>query len=205
MMHIHKFARLAVALLVLGGAAAGPATAGGKHDWLIVPGERIGPITPASTEKDLLLLLGVENLKRSEIGVGEGETVKGLRVYPGTPNELEIIWKSGTKNPASVTAYGEGGKWKTRDGLRIGSTLAEVEAANGKAFKLYGFGWDYGGRVAGWNGGKLSEQIYMDFEPTGKVPEKQAALVLGDSEFASDLPIMRKMLPVVRRITVEFK
>lgn len=198
---------IAAAAAIVGAAfvmAAGPLQAGGEHDWLIVPGERFGPVTAKSTMADLRRAFGAGNVKPDEIAIGEGETLKGARVYAATANEIEIIWKEKSPTPLSVTTYGKGGKWKTAGGLRIGSTLAEVEAANGRAFKLYGFGWDYGGRVAGWKGGKLPEAIYMDFEATVELG-KQADLVMGDREFASDLPVMKKTKPVVRRISVEFK
>jgi hypothetical protein len=51
-------------------------------DWLIVPGERVGPITAKTSETALEALFGVENVERVEVYVGEGSTVPGTAVYP---------------------------------------------------------------------------------------------------------------------------
>ena len=176
---------------------------------MIVPGERIGPVTAASTRQSLAKQIGADNVRPSEIPIGEGETLKGLLVYPGTANELQIIWKDAGGTPASIVLYGaqdggETGKWRTREGLGIGSPLGEVERANDRAFRLYGFGWDYGGRTAGWSGGKLNEAMYMDFRPTADLG-KAAEAVMGDAEFSSGHPVMQQLKPVVRRIAIEFK
>jgi hypothetical protein len=77
-------------------------------------------------------------------------------------------------------------------------TLAQLEKLNGKPFTFSGFGWDYGGGVAGWGGGKLensgisvqlreSPLIYEYMEQT------ELARVLGDQQVSSSEPVLEKM------------
>ena len=60
--------RLIVALVVvlLGTASAQ------KNDWLIVPGQRVGPITASTTRADLDILFGKDNVRESNLDISEG-------------------------------------------------------------------------------------------------------------------------------------
>ena len=46
-------------------------------------------------------------------------------------------------------------KWKLPYGLKVGMSLQELEAINGKPLSFYGFEWDNGGLVFDWNKGNL--------------------------------------------------
>ena len=46
------------------------------HDYLIVPGVRIGPITPSSTESELRKIFGAAAV-RGDVDIGEGVTEPG--------------------------------------------------------------------------------------------------------------------------------
>ena len=59
----------------------------------IDPAKNVGEITKLSTEQDLIRLYGKRNVKRTEIGVGEGEVVKGTILFPDTDKEILIEWK----------------------------------------------------------------------------------------------------------------
>lgn len=91
------------------------------NDWLVVPGERIGPVRASTTKSELIVLFGAEVVKNGEINVGEGVC-----------------------------------RWKTPQGVSIGTTLKELEKLNGGPFKLAGFAWDYEGAIISWEEGKMS-------------------------------------------------
>lgn len=148
---------------------------------------------------------GADNLREETMPGPEGESYTATVLYPGdTARRLEIVWADDARNaPASVSVSGEGSLWRGPHNIAIGDDIARVEAANGGPFRLWGFGWDYGGWVSEWNGGQLGDQnncrVRVRFEaandPVG---------VLGDSEFASDIAAMRAAAPTVREFGLMF-
>ncbi|MBS0386181.1 MAG: hypothetical protein JSS00_12620, partial [Proteobacteria bacterium] len=82
-------------------------------------------------------------------------------------------------------------------------SMADVERANGGAFVLYGFEWDYGGTVTDWRGGAFAPQdnchVRVGFQPGG-----DAGRASGDSAFRSDSTEMHNAHPYVSIIGVSF-
>lgn len=139
-----------------GAAASGGGPAGDPLDRTLVPGVRAGPLTATTSEEALMALLGSERLVRAEIPVGEGFCFPGTVLFPGTADEAEVTWQDAARTrPAAVRVEGEGGGWITPEGVRVGMTLSELVQANEGPLLFLGFGWDYGGRVADWLGGRL--------------------------------------------------
>lgn len=202
---IRYLAGMAVAV---GFAAAGAMQSGiaaDKRDRTIVPGERVGGVTAGSTLRQLQALYGKRNVREKKVYVGEGQYTPGLVLFPGTRAEVEFRYHDGSKRIALAVISKPKSPWRTRNGIRIGTTGARIERLNGKPFTLYGFEWDYSGRLAGWNGGKLSEDLIPDFRPGVKLPLKQAEKVMGDGKFSSANPVMRRSKIVVYRLLVGLK
>ncbi|MBL7648093.1 MAG: hypothetical protein JNK74_18065 [Candidatus Hydrogenedentes bacterium] len=186
-------------------------------DWLIVPGERVGPITPTSSAADLIAVYGAENVRDEPYPLGEGETEPGTAIFPGDPTRrVLILWNDLDKKalPLAARIDGAGSQWKTAEGLAVGTSLKRVEELNGKPFLLYGFGWDYGGQLVDSNGGALKDLPHEDpeggfrggallltFQPDAGADD---STVLGDSTFSSDLPAMQSVDPKVSMIIVSF-
>jgi hypothetical protein len=112
---------------------------------------------------------------------------------------------SSRREPRSIRVLGTA--WKTDDGIRLGTTLKELEQLNGRPFTLAGFGWDYSGTVYGWNGGELGARL----ERPGRVllrlapqPNADDGAVLGEGGFPSNDPAMQALNPTVYDIIVEF-
>lgn len=195
-------------------SAASTPTETPPAEWLIVPGERVGIITAATTEADLIAEYGADNVRDEDFYLGEGETEPGTVVFPEDDTKrLMILWSDpATRHgPVAVEISGKGSVWKTADGLGIGSTLTAVEAINGKPFSLFGFEWDYGGRVSDFMGGALGTpegalQITFqpDYDADPPFPADQMLEVVGDSEFRSDHPVMRALDPVIYSMTIGF-
>jgi hypothetical protein len=187
------------------------------NDWKIVPGERVGPITRASTLASLQKDFGVANVREQTIVGAEGEEFPGVMVYPDTPSRrLAIMWGEGDAagHPAHIDiCYGQeqGGtcQWKTAQGITLGASLMQLERLNGHLFHLAGFGWDYDGVVLSWDGGRLEPlraaglfmQLYPDPATLAK-PDMQKAYrqVQGDHSFSSGHPAMRALNPRVSSI-----
>jgi hypothetical protein len=176
--------------------------------WQIIPGTRVGAITAKTTLAGLERLYGKSNVREKKIDVGEGEQAPGAVVFPDDPaRRLEIVWKEGGKTPAAVRVRGTRSRWKTPQGITLGTSLKELEKLNGKPFRLYGFSWDYGGLVESWQKGKLAgleakmSLILSQGEKTG-VSDQEYQKVLGDTPFSSGHPVMQKMNPRVTEVNI---
>lgn len=149
---------------------------------------------------------GPQNLREQTLPGPEGESYTATVLYPDdTARRLEIIWFTDAKTaPASISVSGAGSLWRGPHNIAIGDDLQRVEAANGREFQLYGFGWDYGGLVSDWNGGQLGEsnncRVSVQFDATNE----PTTGVLGDGAFASNLPEMRAAAPVVSEFGLGF-
>ena len=72
---------------------------------------------------------------------------------------------------------GDGNIWSLGP-IHAGTPVAEVNAANGKAFKISGFDWDYGGLVQDWDGGKVPAlsgsdcTVQVGFSHEGELPQE---------------------------------
>jgi hypothetical protein len=105
------------------------------HDWLIVPGVRVGPVTTSSTEADLKAEFGIAAVKRAQIRINNKTTAPGLEIYGGKPGEsLAVVWprKDGALRwPLLVIpCYAQTSvdcRWRTADGVRVGTGVADLE------------------------------------------------------------------------------
>ncbi len=146
---------------------------------------------------------GAENIVDQTRNGPEGETYEATMVFANDPaRALEIVWADPATRarPLSVLVAGEASQWVGPGGLRVGAAIAAVEQANGRPFTLYGFDWDYGGRVADWRGGALAQpdcRMEANFAPQGDNTSAS-----GDQEFASNAPEMRAADPRLTAIGV---
>ena len=192
--------------------------------WQIVPGERVGRITSNTSEEQILEIFGAENVRRADVGVGEGESIPGTIVYPNDPTKrLAILWKDEAqrKTPSEVRIRGRSSLWRTNTGFSLGSTLRQIEKLNGKPFILAGFAWDYSGTIVDCNQGRLKDLGCIDPQDLSKqihgrkillrlMPDEAAhatreyQAVLGDRYFSSGHPAMQKLNPRVYEMIVFF-
>jgi len=141
------------------------ALAAQANDWKIVPGERVGPITRASTLASLQQQFGAANVHEQAIPGAEGEESPGAIVYPDNPaRRLAIVWGEGESvgHPEFVEIcyrqeYRGPCEWKTAQGIALGTSLMQLERLNGHLFPLAGFGWHGSGVVFSWDGGRLEK------------------------------------------------
>lgn len=193
-----------VVALVAAGAPHGAAAAD-RRDRTIVPGVRVGAVTARSTLAELRRIYGERHVRPQRVHIGEGEYVDGLVLFPGTRAEVQFRLAKGGKRIAIAVIDKRKSPWRTRRGIRVGSTGARLERLNGRPFTLYGFRWDYSGRLASWNGGRLPKALIPDFRPTAKLPARIARTVMGDAKFSSANPVMRRSRIVVYRLLIMLK
>jgi hypothetical protein len=137
-----------------------------EGSWLIIPGVNVGPITPKSSEADLIKIYGKQNVVDESLclDVECSESEIGTVVYPKDPLKIiKIHWKdvAAKKYPKSAHLSGSKSNWKLADGISLGTSLKELVKINGKAFTFYGFGWDLNGCIKSWEKGNI-ESKYSD-------------------------------------------
>jgi uncharacterized protein (DUF1684 family) len=157
---------------------------------------------------------GVRNVRDETVPGPEGSEFPATVLFPSDEaKRLEIIWQ----DEASQSGIGdasinrEGSVWALPGGVKIGSSMADVEKANGKPFLVGGFGWDYGGYATEWNGGAFDAdaatgcRISIRFEPKQDAPEKELLAASGDGvKVSSASPEARALEPRVTRISIGY-
>ena len=136
-----------------------PASAGAASGS-IDPAQRTfgcaGSIFRALSKSSLTAAYGASNVSVEKVIGAEGESVTMETVlFSKRPSEkIRIGWTDkANKIVSGVDVFGS--KWVGPGGVHVGSTIAELEKANGKPFTFSGLGWDYGGLVKDWRGGAL--------------------------------------------------
>jgi hypothetical protein len=169
-----------------------------------------------NSEAALRTQFGQANVKTDTLWGPEASWEMATFLYKDTPDEVAIVWQN--DQPQSSIAYLRlsspmvadkpieyKGRWKSKTGVLPGITLEQLEAINGKPFKFSGFGWDYGGGSAGWEGGKLeksgiSVQLVESPEVYAFMEQPELARVLGDQIVLSSEPVLKKMKVQVQAV-----
>ncbi|WP_332680694.1 hypothetical protein [Bosea sp. (in: a-proteobacteria)] len=174
-----------------------------------------GPFARNADEAALIRAFGAANVRRTRIEVGEGEKQPGAILFPNDrKRRIELTWHDGAKRRRPATIYIREGSQQAvlaPDGARIaiGTTLAEVEKANGRPFTILGFGWDYAGTATDWRGGKLTKagggcRLLVRFHDTPGANGAALERVSGDREFASSDADIRAVKPVIGEILLSW-
>lgn len=198
---------LAPGLVLLGcaGAFSGSEDFGG--DPVILPGERVGPVTAETSHADLVATFGAERVRSAAAVIGEGFCAHGAILFPGTPHAIEVAWTdSSAVRPSRATVAGVGGRWRTSSGVRVGTTLEELVRIQGEPVAFTGFAWDYGGTVE-WDepGTPEAESLILRLVPDSASYEAaqddpRASEILGEELVTSEHPLIRDMDIQVERI-----
>ena len=171
------------------------------QDWLIIPETRIGPISQETSASELTELLGAGGFVLRPANMGEGFCALGALAYAGTADSVEILWVDSTyQRPSEIRVRGDSSRWQTPAGVRVGSTVKELESLlGGSPVSFMGFGWDYGGNGS-WqeviDGDTVSVGFYL--RPDRESQEQARAdpryrEIIGDRVVSSDHPLIRSM------------
>ncbi len=171
--------------------------------------------------KGLETKYGAKNVqKEALVQTGDGD-FKVTKLFPNTPKEVEIYWKDGEDYKKIQDAVVKGGFsktsdvaptsiWESKEGLRLGMKMSEVIALNGKNFTITGLGWDLGGNVVSWEGGKLNNKNisirFNDYSTNnGGLSETEYSSISGDREFDTQHAAITKLNPTVDELSVYLK
>jgi len=153
---------------------------------------------PGSLHKDMSLddlrrRFGVANVTVTDIDGAEGATFRGIVLFPDDPTRRAEIFPQNDatlRGISSIRLSGTTSRWQLDNGLRLGMTLAELVAANGKPVSFSGLDWDYGGGIRDWHGGRLdtppSSTVFVAVSLTYGDIDEGDSIPTGDSEFRSD-------------------
>jgi len=195
-----------------------------NHDWLIVPGERAGPITAQTVRADLPRSFASAAIEEDAIELDEGVVEPATLVSKDVPSEsLAILWtgKGADAHPKQIflcRGRRRGPcKWHTDSGITDGTRLSELETLNGKPFTAWGFGMNYGGNVQSWDGGKLETlecggrlTLTLDGDRerggtlTVPLTSEERHSITGDKPVPSSTPALRKVNPAVTEMVFYF-
>ncbi len=138
---------------------------------------------------------GAGNIREESRAGPEGEPASYpvLVLFPDEPSQrLELVVNSGRPDAAFpvIRVSEPSSRWHDATGLRTGMSLDELVALNGAPVTFYGLGWDYGGTVADWHGGRLgsdegAKRVRSVILAAREGADAQA-LPTGDSQFRSD-------------------
>jgi len=162
-----------------------------------------GPVSQGMTAAQILQRFGPDAREETVPGP-EGTTQSAVVLFADNPARKAVItfWDEAKTQLADVRVGRGALDWDAPGHLHIGSPLSAVEAANGKAFDLYGFDWDYGGYAADFKGGTLSQLpggcvLSLRFAP----PEGHAGAlgsdIVGDTQVSSANTHMQALQPVL--------
>ncbi len=194
--------------LALAGLLAAGSTSPQAHDWLIVPGERAGPVNATTTEEELIAVLGAAHVERTEIHLTEDFYSAGIVGYPEDPEQrFEVAWgDAAAGHGRRVYIRGTMSRWHTAEGITLGTTLRQLETLNGgRPFRLMGFEWDQSGTVVSWGEGTLrhlgSIWISLEHRFDGN-PDPAYFQLSGAREFSSGHPAMQRLNPTIQQLVV---
>lgn len=164
-----------------------------------------GPVTGKDTAQTIL-----ERFKGdaeiADLPGAEGETMKGVALYPNDPSKrIDIYFFDAEMTQISLLSPGAEAKGWSVYGLKPGMAMKDIVAANGASFSFYGFGWDYGGYVTDLNDGKLAHtedgcHIGLRFE----IAEDQGlpTTLAGEVELSSSDPAVMTLNPVLSSVSI---
>lgn len=168
-----------------------------------------GALAPDVGPERLKQLFGAANVRIDDHLPGpEGEEFRGVILFADDPTRRAVLHyqdERQLRGLAYVSVREPDTRWRLDNGIVMGMRLSELARLNGKPIRFSGMGWDYGGTITDWNGGKLASR---DGDPVmrgarlGEVPGALAAqadaVPSSDADYASDDPKFPKQGELLR-------
>lgn len=156
------------------------------NDFMMLPGSHVGRVKLDATREDVAAIYGDEFITDGNIYIGEGESKKGFYVFKNSTLELQCALNDQNKI-FGIYITQPGAPWVTKEGVKMGIKMEDLQKINGKPFKFNGFGWDFGGGVYEFNGGNL-ESYFGAIAITLGEPDNLEGLdeFMGDVECTSN-------------------
>lgn len=144
----------------------------GGVDWVLVPGERVGPITASTTEGELRRLFGDDSL------IFDDDLPGGVILVPqhDPGSALHLTWCDRQRKAGVCEVSLRSGRfqWKTLTGVTHGLSVEQLVTLHGRTVRLEAGGVvrQPPGRVAG-----LGTTLFLTFKPDLQRPILEEALL----------------------------
>lgn len=176
-------------------------------DFLMIPGQRVGPLKLNTSEEALLRLYGPGNVARSTVRTTGDKTEACTVLMAGTNNELRITWKDETRARIKAIYLDKpNSRWLSQQGLKVGMELFDLTKANKSPISFYGFNWEYSGTVSSYRNGVLGKSEKYFYAVLTPRNSQQAAGLLrnfqGDQVFSSNKEGIEQLDLVVSRLVI---
>src|SRR5262249_5934490 len=133
-----------------------------------------------------------ENVVFTEVEASEGKKLMASVLFPkDAKRRLEVWWQNeASRTGIHLIVISGHSTWTAPKGLKIGLQLAALEKANGKPFKLKGYGADNIGAVSDWQGGAIASltggcKVGVFLRPDAKASPEARSGVPATGEFTS--------------------
>jgi len=178
--------RLLIAFLFfagLGWSLQAAETSTAKNDFLVVYGKmnrRAGPINSRTTRANLAALFGKTKLRNSTIVLGENGVKQPSTDILTKGAEATVVWETEARRKiVGILMSKRNSQWHTEDGIKVGTSVQELEKINGAPFKFSGLDWDDGGQIQAATG-KLSALDGLSLTLQGNSDAPGAEKFIGD-------------------------
>jgi hypothetical protein len=170
-----------------------------------------GVFAKDSTHEKLAARYDSRNVVFGEVDGPEGSKLNATVLYPNDPRRrLEVLWNDvDARSDTSLIVINGRSQWSAPKGLKLGLSLAALEKANGRPFKLSGFDQNGNTSVISWEGGALSTlpggcKVGMRLVADSKSTEDARSAVSGEKELLSNDAGLRAVKPSVGEILIGY-
>lgn len=152
---------------------------------------------------------GDENVETGTVYGVEGIELLATTVFPDDPQRrMQFTWWDEDKLEY-LGSVELAPSQQTPAGVKIGQSVAEVEAINGAPFAINGFWWDYGGGAMFETGALTSPEegcgFWLRFAPKDDYPENlDITPVAGEVEVPSSEPLLKELDVRVSELTLGY-
>ena len=168
-----------------------------------------GPFAPTTSDVTMKGIFGQANVvTATDVIEADGTPGPGSVLLPNDPKlRVAVAWADGFGYTGPTRAnFSEETAWSV-SGVGIGASLADLEKANGKPFRLVGFGGNGGGIVTDWQGGALSTMaggctLTVQLAISALAPASAQAKVVGPKTYLSSDRNVRALKPTVGKFWV---
>ena len=188
-----------------------PTNNSATENALIVPLKSVGNVTSGMKYEDLLRVFGQNRLKNDTVVEAEGTKSSLMTIIDNEKNtELVVIWADSfpLKSIERIQINQANSPYKTASGVGNGMTIAQLEAVNTQPLRFSGFGWDFGGVISGFNGGKLDSVTIgyiLDLPIEGDKQDPKSEDLYGDSMHKTTDPLVRLFKDKIKIVRTEVR
>ena len=170
-----------------------------------------GVFGPKSTDALVRETFGDENVETGMVYGVEGIEFMATTVFPDDPERvMQFSWWD-EDNLEYLSSVELAPSQETPTGVKIGMSVAEVEAINGAPFTIGGFWWDYGGGAV-FEKGALADAdpadgcgFWLRFAPKDEYPEgTDVTPVSGEVTVPSSEPLLETLDVRVQSINLGY-